>query len=59
MVTPDSSPVTMLLMFAALIVLYEVSLLVARIVLKKRIDKQQLELEEDYDDEEVAITKAN
>lgn len=60
MVTPDSSPVTMLLMFGALIVLYEVSLLVARIVLKKRIDKQQLELDEDYDDdEEVVITKAS
>lgn len=47
MVTPDSSPVTMLLMFSALIILYEASLLVARIVLKKRIEKQNLELEEE------------
>ena len=43
MVTPDSSPITMLLMFAALISLYEISLLVARVVLKKRIEKQELE----------------
>ena len=44
MVTPDASPVTMLLMFAALIVLYEGSLLVSRIVLAKRIKKQNEEL---------------
>lgn len=37
MVTPDASPVTMLLMFAALVALYEISLLVARIALRKRI----------------------
>ena len=43
MVTPDSSPITMLLMFAALIALYEISLLVARVVLRKRIEKQELE----------------
>ena len=47
MVTPDSSPITMMLMFAALITLYEISLLVARIVLKRRIEKQNLELEEE------------
>ena len=40
MLTADSSPVTMLLMFAALIVLYEASLLIARIVLSKRIKEQ-------------------
>ena len=56
MVTPDSSPVTMLLMFAALIVLYEASLLIARIVLKKRIEKQQLELDEE-DEEEMTIVR--
>lgn len=50
MVTPDSSPVTMLLMFSALIILYETSLLVARIVLKKRIEKQNLELEEEEEE---------
>lgn len=44
MATPDASPVTMLLMFAALIVLYEGSLLIARIVLSKRIKKQNEEL---------------
>lgn len=39
-VTPDASPVTMLLMFAALVALYEGSLLVSRIVLAKRIKTQ-------------------
>ena len=43
MVTPDANPVTMILMFAALIALYEISLLLARIVLAKRIKKQQEE----------------
>ena len=37
MITPDASPVTMLLMFAALAGLYEVSLAVARTVLARRI----------------------
>ncbi|NHM13875.1 twin-arginine translocase subunit TatC [Xiamenia xianingshaonis] len=45
MATPDASPITMVLMFAALIALYEVSLLLARIVLAKRIKKQTAELE--------------
>ena len=36
-VTPDASPVTMILMFCALTVLYEGSLLLSRIVLAKRI----------------------
>ncbi len=36
-VTPDASPVTMLLLFAAMISLYEVSLGLARMVLNKRI----------------------
>lgn len=53
MVTPDASPVTMLLMFAALVLLYEGSLLVSRIVLNKRIKKQNEELEqEEAEDEE-------
>jgi len=43
MVTPDANPVTMLIMFAALVGLYELSLLVSRIVLRKRIKKQQEE----------------
>ncbi len=46
MVTPDASPVTMLLMFAALVVLYEGSLLVARIALMRRLRRQQKEREE-------------
>lgn len=44
MATPDASPVTMLLMFAAMIGLYELSLLIARIALAKRIKKQNEEL---------------
>ena len=51
MVTPDANPVTMLLMFAALVALYELSLLIARIVLRKRIEKQQKE-EAELNDEE-------
>ena len=39
-VTPDASPVTMGLMFAAMVFLYELSLLAARIGLKKRIKSQ-------------------
>lgn len=44
MATPDASPVTMLLMFAAMVALYEGSLLISRIVLRKRIKKQNEEL---------------
>ncbi len=47
MVTPDASPVTMGLMFAAMVVLYEFSLLLARIILRKRIKKQEEEDDED------------
>lgn len=55
MVTPDASPVTMAFMFAALVSLYEVSLLVSRIVLRKRIEKQKAEgtwIDPDEDDED-------
>ena len=54
MVKPDANPVTMILMFAALIGLYEISLLLARIVLAKRIKKQQEEgtYYEDEDEDE-------
>lgn len=41
MVTPDASPVTMGLMFAALVLLYELSLLVARVALGKRAKSQK------------------
>jgi sec-independent protein translocase protein TatC len=35
--TPDWSPVTMLALFAAMLVLYEGALLTARVTLRKRI----------------------
>ena len=41
-VTPDASPVTMILMFAALVALYEVALAVARYVLVARDGKESL-----------------
>ncbi len=40
-VTPDASPVTMFIMFAALVALYEIALLVARIALQRKIKRQQ------------------
>ena len=40
-VTPDANPVTMLLMFAVLVALYEFSLLLARIVLARRIKREE------------------
>ena len=46
-VTPDANPVTMFLMFAALLVLYEASLFVARIVLMRRIKQQQAQEQEE------------
>lgn len=52
MVTPDASPVTMLLMFSALVGLYEVALLISRIVLRKRIRAAS-------DDESEALEAAN
>lgn len=57
MVTPDASPITMAFMFAALLSLYEVSLLVARLALSRRIAKQKaegtwVEPDEDEDDDE-------
>ena len=49
-VTPDASPVTMVLMFAALIGLYEVALAVARYVLIARDGKASLKwTREDYE----------
>ena len=46
-ITPDASPITMVLMFGAMITLYELSLLAARLVLGKRIKEQQRELEQE------------
>lgn len=40
-ITPDASPVTMLLLFGALVALYELSLLFSRIVLAKKIAKEK------------------
>lgn len=55
MATPDASPVTMLLMFGAMIILYEASLLVARIVLGNRLKKrQEEEAREAAEDAEIA-----
>lgn len=51
MVTPDASPVTMGLMVAVLILLYEVSLLLARLVLGKRVKEQKEELEREAAEE--------
>ncbi len=50
-VTPDASPVTMVLMFAALIALYEMALLVARYVLIAKDGKASLKWSrEEYED---------
>ena len=64
MVTPDASPITMGLMFAAMVVLYEISLLAARVGLAKRIKRQeearkqeQLEAEEAKAELKYAKTK--
>ena len=53
-VTPDASPVTMLLMFAALIGLYEIALAIARNVIVARDGKQALKWSrEDYENAEL------
>ena len=44
-VTPDASPVTMGIMFAALLALYELSLAAARIALARKIKRQRAEEE--------------
>lgn len=46
-ITPDASPVTMMLMFAAMVSLYELSLLAARIGLKRRIKRQEEQRKQD------------
>lgn len=52
MVTPDANPITMILMFAAMAVLYEGSLLLSRIVLARRIAKEKREEDEDEEDDD-------
>ena len=54
MITPDASPVTMLLLFAAMIVLYEGSLLVSRLVLRDRIKEQNERLAREQAEEKAA-----
>lgn len=52
-VTPDASPVTMLLMFAALIGLYEIALAIARVIIIGRDGRQALKWSrEDYEQHE-------
>lgn len=45
LITPDASPITMLLLFGAMIALYELSMLAARLVLGNKIQKQKEEME--------------
>lgn len=53
-VTPDASPVTMLLMFAVLIALYEVALAVSRFVIIRRDGREALKwTREDYERHEL------
>lgn len=47
MVTPDASPITMLLMFLAMIALYEIALLVARFVISTKDGKEALKWDRD------------
>ena len=60
MVTPDASPVTMLLLFAAMVAMYEVSLLLSRLILAKRIKQQneRLDAEEAEEQEPKKASKA-
>ena len=53
-VTPDASPITMVLMFVAMAGLYEGSLLIARVVLGRRIKKQTAEIERQEAEENAA-----
>ena len=58
-VTPDASPVTMLLMYAVMLGLYEVSLAVARRVIIMRDGKQALYwTREEYEEHELAKASA-
>ncbi|MCL1880388.1 MAG: twin-arginine translocase subunit TatC [Actinomycetia bacterium] len=50
-VTPDASPITMILMFAAMTALYEGSLFISRLVLRRRMARLEAEAEDGYKDE--------
>ena len=60
MVTPDASPGTMLLLFDAMVAMYEVSLLLSRLILAKRIKQQneRLDAEEAEEQEPKKASKA-
>jgi sec-independent protein translocase protein TatC len=51
-VTPDANPITMILMFAAMAVLYEGSLLLSRIVLTRRLAREKREEADELDNED-------
>ena len=54
-VTPDASPVTMIIMFAALIGLYEIALAIARVVITAKDGREALKWSrEDYEAHEFA-----
>ena len=58
MITPDASPVTLILLFVPMAVLYELSLALSRIVLSKRIKAKEAELaakEAEEDDEDADV----
>lgn len=48
-ITPDASPITMFVLFAAMVCMYELSLLVARVALAKKIKGQQGEQQEEIE----------
>lgn len=52
MVTPDANPVTMLLMFAALVALYEISMVIARVAVAHRLKHKEQEERELYGDDD-------
>jgi sec-independent protein translocase protein TatC len=52
MITPDANPITMILMFAAMTILYEGSLLISRIVLTRRLARQKREESGEVDNED-------
>jgi len=60
MITPDASPVTLILLFVPMAVLYELSLALSRIVLSKRIKKKEAEqaAEEELEAEKEAKREA-
>jgi len=51
MITPDANPITMLLMFGAMMILYEGSLLLSRLVLARRIARKKREEAEELGEE--------